>query len=319
MAVLQNILTVQIPSQKVLAVAFSPDGTLCAAGDRDGIIHLVDVRSGEIVKKLKQHLEFVYCLAFDDQTGHLISAGKDKSIREWDLETGKMIHDYAGIFSMSLDHSSPHGLKPATRSHKMTILSLALGPDHKMATGSQDTNVKFWDHGEPIRTYDWHTGPVTCVRFQPETAILFSASRDKTIRSWSEINGAVLHRYNGHLGEIIGLEFMDETHFVSVDELGYVIGWNVQNESPSAFLYHTENRVGCAAYKDGNLCLGRNDGRIEIIDVQMEKWSGNAELIAVSDPSDDAPSEIRALAIKDRQCIASGDNSGRLKFWKLDD
>ena len=318
MACLHENMTIQVPSQKVLAVAFNADGTLCAAGDRDGIIHIVDVQSGSIVKKLKQHLEFVYCLVFDAQTGHLLSAGKDKSIREWDLESCKMVRDFAGIFSISSDHSTPHGLKPATRSHRMTILSLALGPDHKMATGSQDTNVKFWQNGDPVRTYDWHSGPVTCVRFQPETAVLFSASRDKTIRSWNDNNGAVLHRYNGHLGEIIGLEFIDESHFVSVDELGYVIGWKVQDESPSAFLYHSECRIGCAAYKDGYLVLGRTDGRLEIINVQPDKWPETSECVCISEPSENVSSEIRSLAIKDMQCIASGDNSGKLRFWKLD-
>lgn len=74
---------IELATQKVLALAFHPDGRRLAAGDRDGFIHIIDAETGEVLRTLGRHVEFVYALAFDPDTGHLISSGKDKSLRVW--------------------------------------------------------------------------------------------------------------------------------------------------------------------------------------------------------------------------------------------
>ncbi len=315
MAELQSYKTIQTPSAKVLAVAINGDATRCAAGDRDGFIHIIDTASGEVLRKLKQHVEFVYCLAFLPN-GHLLSAGKDKSIREWDIESGAFLKDYAGIFVTKSSRSlSAQSLRAEARSHSMTILSIAVTDDDYMATASQDKLVKLWKNGDPIRTCDWHTGPVTCVRFQPDTSIMYSASRDKTIRAWSPSNGAVLHRYNGHLGEIVGLNFIDETSFVSVDVLGNVLYWNVDVEQPVGQIYAASGRVMCASLlkKHHQLLIGLENGSIEAVDVRFDDLP---ELRKATATASLHSSEVRCIAATDDDMFASCDNSGKVILWK---
>ena len=311
--------TVQLPSAKALAVAISPDGKLCAAGDRDGYIHIIDMKSGEIIKKLGRHIEFVYTLAFSPDNGHLFSAGKDKSIREWDIETGTFIKDHAGIFVNAGARSmNSQVLKQGTRSHSMTILDIALDKNNVMATASQDKHLKYWKNFEPFRTYDWHTAAVTCVRFQPETGILFSASRDKTIRSWNEVNGAVINKYNGHYGEIIGLDFVDETMFVSADNKGQVIVWNSNSESPAQFLHEADSPIFCSAVlkKKKILFLGLENGSIEAVKISTDKDAEHSKaLLSVHEHE----SEVRSISVHEAGGVASGDNSGRVNLWKYSD
>lgn len=308
--------TIQLPSAKALAVALSPDGKFCAAGDRDGFIHVIDVKSGEIIRKLGRHVEFVYTLAFCPDNGHLFSAGKDKSIREWDIETGSFIKDHAGIFVNSGPRSmNSQILKPVTRSHGMTILDIAFEKDGIMATASQDKHVKYWKNFDPFRTYDWHSAAVTRVRFQPETKILYSASRDKTIRSWNEINGAVINKYSGHYGEIVALEFADESMFVSGDNKGQVILWNVHSESPMLFLHEAESPIFCSAVlrKRSILMLGLENGSIELVRITDDKAAEHSKaLFAVCEHE----SEVRTLCAHESGMAASGDNSGRVNLWK---
>ena len=312
--------TIQLPSGKALAAVFNPGGTQCAVGDRDGVIHIIDVASGEVIQRLRQHIEFVYCLQYLPGNNHLLSAGKDKSIREWDVESGKLVRDYAGIFSASAPTGHvAHGLKPATRSHRMTILSLAVAPDGDwMATGSQDNTLKLWQNGDPVRTFDWHTAPVTCVRFQPETQTLFSASRDKTIRSWSATNGAVIHRYNGHPGEIIGLEFIDRNHFVSVDDQGYVYAWEPHQEFPVAQIFKTTVPVCCATLdsEKNSLILGCARGQIEVVDVNPDNWESPDHFIYRCEPQTVHETDVRCVAVADSGNVAAtGDNSGKRVLW----
>ena len=314
---LQKLQDIQQPSAKILAVALTPDGSLCAAGDRDGFIHIIDVKSGAVLRKLRQqHIEFVYTLAIHPQTGHLFSAGKDKSIREWNIDTGECIKDYAGIFSPGSAHSAGRGLKAATKSHKMTILSIALERDGLMATGSQDTTLKLWKNDDPVRTFDWHTGPVTCVRFQPGTRVLFSASRDKTIRSWNEITGALIHKYTGHLGEIIALEFIDADHFASADVLGNVMLWNAESEHFDHILYKSPERLFCAKCIPSRdaLLLGKENGAIEAISLIPHEANATPQAICAAT---EHACEIRCIDATPSGIIASGDNSGKVVLWNF--
>ena len=118
---------IALPSQKVLAVAFSPDGTRIAAGDRDGVIHIIDPENGAVLRKLKQHVEFVYALAFDPDSGHLVSGGKDKSLREWDIESGTFLRDYTGIFQggAAARTMAAQSCRQTSNGHTMTVLSIA--------------------------------------------------------------------------------------------------------------------------------------------------------------------------------------------------
>lgn len=307
---------IQLPTQKVLAAAFSLDNQKCAAGDRDGMIHIIDVASGAVERKLKQHVEFVYTLVFNPDNGHLLSAGKDKSIREWDIETGMFIKDHAGIFVSQIARTmGAQSFKATTRSHKMTILSIAAVKGGRMATSSQDKYVKLWKNGEPIRTFDWHTAPVTCVRFQPETDILFSASRDLTLRSWNETNGALIHKYSGHYSEIVAFDFIDAKHFVSVDVAGYVLLWNVDQESPLEIIYQSAGRIQTSAYRNGILWLGYETGCIEGIKIDI----ADIQKIEKSEFSiHHHHCEVRCIDISENGYMVSSDNAGKVAIWSID-
>ena len=314
MKLLTQVHTIQLPSAKALAVAIHPSGRLCAAGDRDGVIHIIDIERGEILRRLRPHTEFVYTLAFHPETGHLFSAGKDKSIREWDVETGNFILDHAGIYMSSASRSlGAQRLKPTTRSHSMTILSIALELDGLMATASQDRLVKLWKNGEPIRTYDWHTAPVTCARFQPEKRTLYSASRDMTIRAWSEETGAVIHKYTGHTSEIVGLEFLDAERFVSVDKLGTVIAWQVEKESMAGVLYSSGKPTVCANLMGETLLLGQEDGAIVGIPVN---FGDKVEKVASIFEENCHNVDVRCIASHADGAVVSGDNAGKVILWK---
>ena len=304
---------IELATQKVLALAFHPDGRRLAAGDRDGFIHIIDAETGEVLRTLGRHVEFVYALAFDPDTGHLISSGKDKSLRVWNIDDGTFICDESGIFMGAAARTlSAKGCRQNVRSHTMTVRTIACEPGGVMATGAQDCKVKFWRHGDPIRTYDWHSAPVTAVRFAPETGILYSSSQDRTIRSWNETTGAVIHKYCGHNAGICGFDFIDESRFVSVDESGVVILWHTASESIDSIVYTASRKLTCAHYDRTceRLILGAEDGAIEIVHLR--------DIVAGSPDVDTAVCSMRLHASAVR-CIdsasgriASGDNSGKV-------
>ena len=79
----------------LIATAYSPDGKLIAAGQGGetdtGIVHLLDATTGKLVRDVSGHKEGVTDLLFTSDGKHLISAGRDTTVRICRVEDGKEV------------------------------------------------------------------------------------------------------------------------------------------------------------------------------------------------------------------------------------
>ena len=79
----------------LIATAFSPDGKLVAAGQGGetdtGKVHLLDATTGKLVRDVSGHKEGVTDLLFTSDGKHLISAGRDTTVRICQVEDGKEV------------------------------------------------------------------------------------------------------------------------------------------------------------------------------------------------------------------------------------
>jgi WD40 repeat protein len=164
------------------ATAVSPDGTLLATGHFNGTdIHIWDLQTNKLLKKLKGPAFRVYALAFSADGTRLVSGGGNYSeaapgeLFVWDTATWKTIH-----------------VLPA---HDQMIYDVAVSPDNKrIATCSQDHSVRTWDMttGKEEHILKMHTAAVATVAFSRDGKRLYSGGFDGRLQWWDPEAGKVI-------------------------------------------------------------------------------------------------------------------------------
>jgi U3 small nucleolar RNA-associated protein 12 len=95
--------------------------------------------------------------------------------------------------------------------HKLPVLNMSISSDSKIiATCSADKNVRIWglDFGDCHKALFGHEDSIMQISFIPHPVdsddkhIFFSASKDKTIKSWDGDKFEQVQKFKGHHGEI---------------------------------------------------------------------------------------------------------------------
>lgn len=181
---LQRTLKVETAS-----LAMSVDGQTLFSGNEDGTIQLFKTYAGKPLKTLTpaqpdnptfdfQKASRVSSLAVSRDGKFLVTNGYDdshqsiqstdgKNIKVWNLETGKLIHNFSiGIGSID---------------------TVAISPDGKtFASGGYVYEISLWDieTGKKLRTLSAKQGGVYTMAFSKDGKIIVSSSGNKSIKVW---------------------------------------------------------------------------------------------------------------------------------------
>ena len=233
----------------------------------------------KLVRTLRGHSESISRIAWSPDGRIIATPSADKTIRLWDVETGKCLrklemqdHELSVSFDQTgciLASGSGNGtiklwetasgkLLHTLRGHEKEVYSVAFDPTKSiLASGSGDRTVKLWEmaSGRLLRSLEGHKDRVYCVSFDPTGCILASGSYDGTIKLWKTASGELLHTLKGHKRWILSVAFDPNGSFlVSGSGDRTVKLWDTASGKLLRTLEgHTESILSVAYYRGSDL------------------------------------------------------------------
>jgi len=211
------------------------------------------------------HTNTIYCLQLYTYPGTgnqvLFTGSKDRTIKEWDLNTGSVLRTIKGV-------------------HEGSVLSICVYGGYLASAGS-DSNVVVWDlaQNKVVKVLDDHEDSVLCVRF--DDVRLVSCSKDRTVRTYLFPDLEPQHTMTGHRAAVNALS-ISSTHIVSASGDRSLRLWDVNTGALLRTFENHHSRGIASIDLDFPIVLsGSSDKHIRLFNLESTLgWSTSSEFDA---------------------------------------
>lgn len=197
------IVTLTAELRKVHALQFNRDGSrLLAASGVAGVygnavlfaIPRGDEAAASLIREFTDHRDVLYAAEFSPDETQIATAGYDRVITLWDVESGEVLRRFAG--------------------HNGAVFDLAFSPDGKaLVSASADETAKLWRvaTGERLDTLGQPEGEVFAVEVTPDGRFIVAASADNRLRVWR-----LQSTQDAGINPLAAMRFVDDTPLTAV-------------------------------------------------------------------------------------------------------
>lgn len=247
------------------------------------------------LRSIPGHTAAVINALYPGDSSSLLSCGRDKTIRLWDLSNGRQSAIFEG--------------------HSDSVLNIAYdGNNEILASACRDATVKIWDLRcqEELTTLKAHWAAAYCVRFSPDGRTMASGSQDGTVSIWDVATWTTRFTLTGHTGTVIALSFSpDGGTLASASRDGTIRLWDAATGAERRTLDNHRGAVFCLSYHRGGrmLASGSRDGSVKVWNVasgnEMKSYSGHLGTV------------YGVCFHPDKDIIVSGGGDRTIRLWDL--
>ena len=244
-----------LPAQ-VGAIAFSPDGSMIAAGGY-GEVAFFDAASRRPLGKISGITEAVRSLAFSPD-GRYFATGAGRPAQEGEIKIWQSGKEF---------WTKPAG--QSFKAHRDCVYALAFAPNSQLlASTSYDQMIYLWDPatGKQVRPLKEHTDSVFDLAFSPDGKWLASGGADRTVKLWDVATGRRIHTLGSSTEGVNTVVFHPSGKFVAASGFDRTIRiWDLSGSEPQeirAVIAHEDTILRLAYSPDGNWLVSTGWDRV---------------------------------------------------------
>ncbi|WP_350112499.1 WD40 repeat domain-containing protein [Nitrosomonas sp.] len=271
-----------VPPAPEPAQSPTADGTLTALDGQP----ILQIDSGGHMAKIQD-------IFFTHDGNTLISASDDKTVRVWDIASGKTIRilrgqigpgDEGKIYAAALSpdnrwlavggwlkgEDNRHIIRlidllsgqvvHLLKGHRAVINALAFSADsRRLVSGSADNTARIWDvvSGANLQTLSGHSDAIYAVAFSPDGHLAATGSDDHSLKFWDSATGKLLADLPGHTDKVRSVTFTpDGRYLLSGSHDRTIRLWDGQTGAAIKVLAQQDSRVNSLSVSvDGSKVL----------------------------------------------------------------
>uniref|UniRef100_A0A7S3GXW8 Uncharacterized protein n=1 Tax=Spumella elongata TaxID=89044 RepID=A0A7S3GXW8_9STRA len=231
---------IELPTNEVRSLSiYQGSETYLLIGTKDAKVILWDVVKNTLVRVFEGHRASVHSVSISssvmdiEQENDLdflciASGGADRTVRTWDINTGRKKKKFRHTRSISTMVVANKGIRPI------------------LATGGVERIIKLWDvdSGVLLRSLDGHLDQInTLSLWEGYQMLLISGSADHTLRIYDILSGECLCVLLGHSEAVLGCTIAnyDDPIIVSCSEDLSLIQWDLKSILDDYFCTTGEN------------------------------------------------------------------------------
>ena len=207
--------------------------------------HATNINSG----KFNGHSKYINSIQFNDNGNFIISASQDKTIRLWDIESGRCMRIFEG--------------------HNNVVIAATFSVDNKkIISVSKDWTIRIWNiiTGQCESSTTWNCGDESS---DYEYEIIFSPTRDymvvnaidgSIIRFWDIKSGKLIHEFKEHVYPVKSFALSNDGKYLVSRSAETIKVWDIElgisiktfNEQTDVLYNEISTLYGCVLLPSSN-------------------------------------------------------------------